>query len=418
MKAVQPLPAQTPAVAGTSKGAESDAVTSMQLASDRTDGEFTEVRRKGLSGAARKRKRMLKEAGLSDAEASAACSKPWKEAVRLIPPDKLQQTNRAVKRTRSEEASPKGQPKKHPKTQTESSRPNFKEVAGSTRVGIQNTSPMNEVQMRAVHDSILAEIGEMENGTGPQFLGLTHKTGWIQILCEDMASQEWLAKITPNLKPWPEAMLTFMSEKELPKPTIATTFFPSSEAPDMEKALNLLSKQNKGLSPENWRILNSRQEKNGKLVTFSIDEPSVEALRKKDLRATLGFGKIIFKIQGETGVRKENRTGSTNSTQSVQLQPSLQKNAPGNPPTATFNAGIRKFPIGKGRAQNKSQPKGGHNRAPEARGGSANDPATGNKGTPRPEERERDKDQSEKAPKNASEERDGPATDRPRPMEH
>ncbi|XP_050669604.1 uncharacterized protein LOC126968629 [Leptidea sinapis] len=157
---------------------------------------------------------------------------------------------------------------------------------------------MSEDEMRKVRRALLALITGAEQGTGPTFLGFAHKPGWILVTCENDFSREWLVDKVKDLKPWPEAELSCMSEEQLPKPSIATTFLPNTEADTVEEALKLIRAQNAGLNTEHWKVLHAREDKGGQVVTFSLDDPSAETLKESECRAALGFRKINFKIKG------------------------------------------------------------------------------------------------------------------------
>ncbi|KOA95835.1 Uncharacterized protein OBRU01_27368, partial [Operophtera brumata] len=62
-----------------------------------------------------------------------------------------------------------------------------------------------------------------------------------------------------------------------------------SEVESIDVAIHLLRTQNEGLYTELWKVLYSKSEENGHVVTFSLDELSVEALAAVDFQATLGF---------------------------------------------------------------------------------------------------------------------------------
>ncbi|CAG5044304.1 unnamed protein product [Parnassius apollo] len=140
---------------------------------------------------------------------------------------------------------------------------------------------------------------------GPKFSGFTHKPGWILVTCLNKASQAWIVGEIGKLKPWPEAELSVIPEGELPKPQLGITYLPRSEANSPEEAAVLLKAQNEGLHTELWRILHRRDEENRFLVTFSLDDPSAEAVRKAGGRVVLGFKMITFKVRGGSDAAME-----------------------------------------------------------------------------------------------------------------
>ncbi|CAK1601778.1 unnamed protein product [Parnassius mnemosyne] len=161
---------------------------------------------------------------------------------------------------------------------------------------------MNVEQMRLVHRALTQAIAKtacgVQPGMRPKFSGFTHKPGWILVTCLNKASQDWIVSDIGKLKPWLEAELSIIPESELPKPQLGITFLPRSEADSPEEVAVLLRAQNEGLHTEIWKILHRRDEENGFLVTFSLDDPSAETLRALDGRVVLGFKMITFKVRG------------------------------------------------------------------------------------------------------------------------
>jgi hypothetical protein len=256
---------------------------------------------KRLSGAARKRLHRLVDSGLEKNMALTMCNLPWSK----MPVEKPAPVNAPFKRGRSEDESPQGHVKKTAKLTTGDEgerRPlSFKEAAGSTRVGIRNSEPMSEEQMKMVRlqlGTVLIEEWKDARGDGPKFLGFLHKTGWILVTCADQASLDWLVGAVPKLKPWPEATLSVIPEGELPKPATAITFISDADVSSIEDALALFRIQNSGLNTELWRVLGEKAEQGGKVVTFALDEPSAEALRACGCEVTIGFRKVVFRLRG------------------------------------------------------------------------------------------------------------------------
>lgn len=205
----------------------------------------------------------------------------------------------AQKRLRSEEESLKEQSMKisrlndgEPKPRTAHST-----VEGSSKMGIRNTAPMTDEQLRLVHQALTLAISKEAKGKGPKFGGFTHKPGWILVICNDKETEKWLVDEIKRTKPWPEAELAVIPESELPRPRVGTVFLPDSEAASIEQALKMLSAQNKGLNTEFWKVLNKRAKKGGSVLTFSLDGPSVQALRASEGRAVFGFKTVTFKIK-------------------------------------------------------------------------------------------------------------------------
>jgi hypothetical protein len=289
----------SPEVMETESVADRDVTTGSDVPGSSAQTEGTKYKR--LSGAARKRLHKLVEGGLDKKMALTMCNLPWSK----MPVEKPASANAPLKRGRSEDESPQGHVKKTVKLTAGAEgepRPlSFKEVAGSTRVGIRNSEPMSEEQMLLIrhrlNTAMLRQWGDAKGG-GPSFLGFLHKTGWILVTCANQASREWLVGEVPKLAPWPEAALSIIPEGELPKPATAITFIPDVEGASVKEALSLLRIQNPGLNTELWRVLGEKAEKGGKVVTLALDEPSAEALRARDCIASLGFKNVTFRLRG------------------------------------------------------------------------------------------------------------------------
>lgn len=193
-------------------------------------------------------------------------------------------------------------------------KPNNEGTAGPIQVGVRNVTPMNKNQMTLVHHSINKVIVNIAvQGTGPKFLGNSHKTGWILFLCENLETLKWLKREVPKLKPWPEARLSIMRENEFPKPISATILLPHIEGVTIATALKLLSVQNPGLGTGQWRVLNSIDKKSGVIVFLAIDAHSAEVLRLQNFKASLGTGTITFRVKYSSKKKKKRASSAVNS---------------------------------------------------------------------------------------------------------
>ncbi|CAG4964027.1 unnamed protein product [Colias eurytheme] len=182
-----------------------------------------------------------------------------------------------------------------PENNVETSNAQTKEAKRPIRVGIYNYRMMNEDERNSVHRALnkaILKIGA--KGIGPRFLSLDHKPGWVQIVCEDEHSRDWLFDEVPKLIPWPDAVLHVREEKVLEESVVV--YIPQYEAQSIDEAINLLAVQNEGLNTESWEVIKARTIGNGLAVAFIIDMKSLETLKKNGLKAVLGFKTIQFKI--------------------------------------------------------------------------------------------------------------------------
>ncbi|XP_063370754.1 uncharacterized protein LOC134659078, partial [Cydia amplana] len=190
-----------------------------------------------------------------------------------------------------------------PKTEIDVDKPNPIDTA-SLRVGIRNSEPMNKEQMTKVHRHLILAIAEQwKDGGGPEFLEFKHMDAWIMVTCVDQRSKAWLLDELQYLEPWPDAQLSIVPERKLPKLNTAKimAFIPESEATSVQEALELLKAQNKGLNTEQWTLVDKKLE-SGKnwTVIFIIDEASLKTLKAQECRAAIGFTTMNFQIIPES----------------------------------------------------------------------------------------------------------------------
>ncbi|XP_063530509.1 uncharacterized protein LOC134753279 [Cydia strobilella] len=304
---------------------------------------------KKLTGSAKGRYKALRGLGVAHEEALRLSAKSFAELKKLgykFGSSHSKPEPKSAKRPRSEEKSPQGNASKNPKvsesppTQPQPLQP-FNEVLSQVRVGIKDSKPMNVAQLGSLCNTILQKIATLEMDEGPKFKGYAYKPGWLLITCSDQRSKAWLEEVTPTLKPWPEANLGVIPENELPKPNIGMVFIPEIDDSMVKQSLSLLYAQNQGLHTELWKTLHTKVEKGGVLVTLSLDDVSVENLKKKDLKANLGFREVQFRLKGQPKTQQP----ETQPTQNPTPQPANPA-----PPTTLTQTPARKVPSGPKRA--------------------------------------------------------------------
>ncbi|XP_063547667.1 uncharacterized protein LOC134755120 [Cydia strobilella] len=319
--------------------------------SNLTEAPNPETRKsvKKLTGSAKGRYKALRGLGVAHEEALQLSAKGFAELKKMgykFGSTHSRPEPKSAKRPRSEEKSPQGNMCKNPRvtvtppTQPQPSQP-YNEVLSQVRVGIKDSKPMSVAQLESLCSTILQKIATLEMDEGPKFKGYSYKPGWLLITCSDQRSKAWLELITPSLKPWPEANLGIIPENELPKPNIGMVFIPEIDDSKVKQSLSLLYAQNQGLYTEHWKILHTKVEKSGAMVTLSLDDMSVENLQKKGLKANLGFREVQFRLKGQP------------KTQQTETQPSLDpppQDANPNPLNTLSQKPARKVPSGPKRA--------------------------------------------------------------------
>lgn len=344
------------------KSPTSSTTTSAELESTISKLQLKDNKKK-LSGAARKRFKWLVANGHDPVEAREKAMEPLQ---------------RQTKRQRSDGSTPEAETKKQktedaraesssggppPQRKTPSSI-SFKQALEGKKVGILHSKypdvNLTTDQLKAVQEAILGKIleaAEVEGTTKPKFLGTTFKAGWLNVNCADEATAQWLISTAKDLKPWDDAQLTAVEEKDLPKSSIINAFFPNSKEDKNEVILKLIKGQNSGLNTSEWRVLKRKDEGSGALLTLSIDFPSFEILKKSDFKIDFKFGQIkcwtrankprptVEKQQREKGGKEAKTSASTTPATAAQAGTSTSH------PKASQDKAVRKkvsTPRGKG----------------------------------------------------------------------
>jgi hypothetical protein len=143
-------------------------------------------------------------------------------------------------------------------------------------------------------DLIMGEVAPAYEGMGLslQFVGIRFRPSIVIIECATKQTAEWLISRTPNLKGWDGIKLRACSEEDIPRARTVTTYFPRSRETKEEDILRLLRAQNMGLNTTLWRVLNTKAEGTGKLLTLSIDESSCGEIERGGHSLFYRYGKI------------------------------------------------------------------------------------------------------------------------------
>lgn len=89
---------------------------------------------------------------------------------------------------------------------------------------------------------------------------------------------------------------------------MATIYIPKVLCESVEIAVKLLGAQSKGLRTKMWKVLHVREEENGWIVAFGLDDSSVEKRRTLNYWANLAFKRVTFRIKRCPEVSTSGRT--------------------------------------------------------------------------------------------------------------
>ncbi|XP_044760763.1 uncharacterized protein LOC123318214 [Coccinella septempunctata] len=165
----------------------------------------------------------------------------------------------------------------------------------TSRVGIMPKdypkATLEAEQLSSLEDILVEEMCQSQE-RGIHFTGVHFRNGMMLVDCGSQGSAEWIMKSVPQLKSWKGPELVVLRGDDIPKPTNITVFFPRSQEMEPEKILRLVEVQNSNLNTGAWRILNSRKEGKGTVLTIGIDPQTEETLKAGGCCLNFRFGRI------------------------------------------------------------------------------------------------------------------------------
>lgn len=251
--------------------------TEIVRVTERSRLSVTQTQRSRLSGASRKKLQSLLRSGMELEMARFLCTRPWSE----IRPDN---SIEAVKRTHSDNSC------------RDLSKPQEDKTV-CYPIGIFNIVPMTEEQIKMVLNAFCKGIDNADINLCRklEFGGYSYRTGWVKIMCMNQTSRDWIIALTPELKLWPDAQLSTINGGEV----LAKVFLPKSVTDNMEKAFEILRRQNYGLQTNLWKVLYAIEKEQGISATLSIDLNSAKTLWKNKGKASFHLNKVSFRLRGD-----------------------------------------------------------------------------------------------------------------------
>lgn len=194
---------------------------------------------------------------------------------------------------------------------------------------------MDPERLKAVQQSILEAYDHLTlQGSQVRFERCTFRSGYLIVTCADKDSAGWLKEIVPSLSPWEGASLQALDGEALPKPHVCTTFVQDEAEPvKVATILNRLGVSNRGLRTNLWTVWGSTRSGKGTVWTFSMDTESMDYLKKANMEAYFGFGRLRFReAQGQPKAAQGNTTNKP-------PKPSTSHSPAGKPKSGHTKAG-------------------------------------------------------------------------------
>lgn len=150
---------------------------------------------------------------------------------------------------------------------------------------------LDATQLSSLEEALVEEMVESSE-SGLQYTGIHFRSGLMLVDCKTAQTAEWLARTAPQLKTWKGPELDARKGDDIPKPHTISIFFPRSKEMPVEKILKLVKVQNPELPTPGWKVINSKPEGHGQVLTIGIDPKSCEIMKAGGCAINYRFGQI------------------------------------------------------------------------------------------------------------------------------
>uniref|UniRef100_A0A1B0GPC7 DUF4780 domain-containing protein n=1 Tax=Phlebotomus papatasi TaxID=29031 RepID=A0A1B0GPC7_PHLPP len=206
------------------------------------------------------------------------------------------------KRKRSDNATPpESRDSKKPKANT-----SYGEVLKTYRVSlIHKEHPVQMLtreQMNLLETALSEEIINIpEGGPRVQFRNWFTRPGWVMVDCADEISEGWLMGTVTSKQLAVGVPVIAVKGDDMPKTAACTMWIPAADKTPPASILERIRKQN-DLQTERWRILKVDSDEKGRTIVLSIDENSINKLKKVNMKVFYLLRHIEIRLK--TGGRK------------------------------------------------------------------------------------------------------------------
>ncbi|XP_017075905.2 LOW QUALITY PROTEIN: uncharacterized protein LOC108111081 [Drosophila eugracilis] len=146
-------------------------------------------------------------------------------------------------------------------------------------------------------------VEEMKKGwkTSINFGGIRFLPGLISVICLDYNSRQWLEEVVPKMSIIPGIKLMACPENEISAAKVITILVPRCADETDNVTIDLLKDQNTDLLSKTWKFGRIIKSRDGKIVSISIGEKSLELLKKKGGTVSYRFNQLPYRIVNGKG---------------------------------------------------------------------------------------------------------------------
>ncbi|XP_055708960.1 uncharacterized protein LOC129805214 [Phlebotomus papatasi] len=157
-------------------------------------------------------------------------------------------------------------------------------------------------QMNLLEAALSEEIVNIpEDGPRVQFRNWFTRPGWVMVDCADEISEGWIMGVVTQKQLVGGVQVKAVKGENMPKTATCTMWIPATDKTPPGSILERIRKQN-DLQTERWRVLKIDTDEKGRTIVLSIDENSINKLKKVNMKVFYLLRQIEIRLK--TGVRK------------------------------------------------------------------------------------------------------------------
>ncbi|XP_049797387.1 uncharacterized protein LOC126213581 [Schistocerca nitens] len=298
---------------------QSDASMRMETEVAETDVGQEQLKKKRMSGAQKRKMRIMEALLVGGRVLSKAERKKWK----LVEETKKYETSNKVAKNKKTVPDSKGVDKK-----LESNTDEVKQKRKLKEANLDDTTTtsesdtmsmavvpkgfpdikMTEEQAEMLGTALVERINPSDKGEPIQFSAMQYENGGLAFTCANRTTKAWLCSTVPKIAPWPGAKLEVaQAETTLKGTKFVLWVIKGMNKRSNQQILDFVQKQNVDISTTEWKIIKRVTETDKRIrLTLWVDDKSSEDLKARNFKVFLGITRARFMRMSEWKKLMEN----------------------------------------------------------------------------------------------------------------
>ncbi|XP_049945004.1 titin homolog [Schistocerca serialis cubense] len=312
---------------------QSDASMRMETEVAETDVSQEQLKKKRMSGAQKRKMRIMEALLVGGRVLSKAERKKWK----LVEETQKSETSNKVAKNKKTVTDSKGVDKK-----LESNTDEVKQKRKLKEANLDDTTTtsesdtmslavvpkgfpdikMTEEQAEMLGTALVERINPSDKGEPIQFSAMQYENGGLAFTCANRTTKAWLCSTVPKIDPWPGAKLEVaQAETTLKGTKFVLWVIKGMNKRSNQQILDFVQKQNVDISTTEWKIIKRVTETDKRIrLTLWVDDKSSEDLKARNFKVFLGITRARFMRMSEWKKLMEN----VSSKKQGKVQPAEQ----------------------------------------------------------------------------------------------